>query len=85
MNHHLHQFHFDCLGRGSLQASLGFVEPEEKFLSIVMFAITILLWPLGTVAFFVKIVQTKKIQPSMIVACVTIFLMLSVFFYFAQK
>ena len=59
--------------------------PEEKFLSIVMFAITTLLWPLGTVAFFVKIVQTKKIQPSIILACLIIFLMLSVFFYFAQK
>lgn len=59
--------------------------PEEKFLSIVMFGITTLLWPLGVLKSFVEIVKIKEIKLTMAIACLITFLIFSVFLYFIQS
>ncbi|MDJ0619222.1 MAG: hypothetical protein QNJ63_21190 [Calothrix sp. MO_192.B10] len=55
--------------------------PEEKFLSVVMFAMTTLLWPLGIITSFVQIVKTKKIKLSIAIACLITLFIFSIMAY----
>jgi hypothetical protein len=58
--------------------------PEEKFLSMVMFAITSILWPLGIIASCVEIIKTKQIKVSMAIACLVTLLMFSISLYLVE-
>ena len=55
--------------------------PEDKFLSLVMFAITSLLWPIGIITSCLESIKLKKIQFSIAIACLIALTISMIFLY----
>ncbi|MEH2439832.1 hypothetical protein [Nostoc sp.] len=58
--------------------------PEDKFLSVVMFMVTTLFWPLMIPISFLEILQKKRIDFSKIIPVLLAIFIFSISYYFTE-
>ncbi|MEH2199885.1 hypothetical protein [Nostoc sp.] len=58
--------------------------PEDKFLSVVMFMVTTLFWPLMIPISFLEILQKKRIDFSQIIPVLLAIFIFSISYYFTE-